>query len=95
MRPEKMSDGGAETLALRALAWLAADPERLEKFLAETGLGPAELKERATDPALLGGVLDHLLSREDLLLHFAEENELDPAAPSLARAKLPGATPDY
>lgn len=95
MRPEKMSDAGAETLALRALAWLAADPERLGQFLAETGLGPAELKERAMDPMLLGGVLDHLLSREDLLLRFAEENQLDPAAASLARARLPGAPPDY
>jgi hypothetical protein len=94
MRPEKMSEDGAETLALRALGWLAADPDRLGLFLAETGLGPDELKRRATDRALLGGVLDHLLAREDLLLLFAEEHEIDPTIPALARAKLPGATPD-
>ena len=94
MRPEKMSEEGAETLALQALAWLAVDPERLGLFLAETGLGPAELKRRAGDKALLGGVLDHLLAREPLLLRFAAEHDLDPAAPALARAKLPGAPLD-
>jgi hypothetical protein len=91
MRPEKMSEAQAETLALQALAWLAADPERLGLFLAETGIGPAELRRCAGDKAMLGGVLDHLLSREYLLLRFAEENDVDPAAAALARAKLPGA----
>src|SRR5688500_15467515 len=33
----------AEALALRALGFLASDPARLEVFLAETGLGPANL----------------------------------------------------
>ena len=94
MRPEKMSEERAETLALRALAWLAADPERLGLFLAESGIGPGELRARAGDRAMLGGVLDHLLSREDLLLRFAEENDVDPAAAAQARAKLPGASLD-
>jgi hypothetical protein len=88
-----MTEVAAETLALKALAWLAADPERLGLFLAETGLGPAELKERAGDRALLGGVLDHILGREDLLLRFAEESEIEPALPGRARAFLPGAPP--
>ena len=94
MRPQKMSEEAAETLALQALAWLAADPERLGLFLAETGLGPAELKRCATDKALLGGVLDHLLARGYLLLRFAEESELDPALAAPARALLPGAPLD-
>ena len=94
MRPQKMSENEAETLALQVLAWLAADPERLGTFLAETGLGPAELQQRASDRALLGGVLDHLLAREDLLLRFAEENDVDPARPAAARALLPGAPRD-
>jgi hypothetical protein len=93
MRPQKMSEEQAETLALRVLAWLAGDPDRLGLFLAETGLGPSELKQMARDKALLGGVLDHLLAREPLLLSFAEEHEIDPATPALARAQLPGATP--
>ena len=41
--PHPITSAEAETLALRALAFLAAEPERLEPFLAATGLGPAHL----------------------------------------------------
>jgi hypothetical protein len=81
----------AEALALRALAFLAEDPERLGRFLALTGIGPGELRSVATDPALLGGVLDHLLADERLLVAFAEANELEPEAAARARRHLPGA----
>jgi hypothetical protein len=81
----------AEALALRALAFLAEDPERLGRFLALTGIGPGELRSVATDPALLGGVLDHLLADERLLVAFAEANELEPEAAAHARRHLPGA----
>jgi hypothetical protein len=81
----------AEAIALRALAFLAEDPERLGRFLALSGIGPSELRSRASDPALLGGVLDHLLSDERLLLAFAEANELKPEAAARARRHLPGA----
>jgi hypothetical protein len=82
----------AEALALRALAFLAEDPERLGRFLALSGIGPGELRSRAGDPALLGGVLDHMLSDERLLIAFAEANELDPEEAARARRHLPGAT---
>jgi hypothetical protein len=81
----------AEALALRALAFLAEDPERLGRFLALSGLGPGELRSRAGDPALLGGVLDHLLSDEPLLLAFAAAQELRPEAVARMRRQLPGA----
>lgn len=83
---------GAEALALRALAFLAEDPERLGRFLALSGLGPGELRTRTTDPALLGGVLDHLLSDERLLLAFAQAHGLKPEEAARARRHLPGAT---
>ena len=70
---DAMAEGeAAQALALRALAFLAEDPERLGRFLALSGMGPAELRTRASDPALLGGVLDHLLSDERLLLAFLD-----------------------
>src|SRR5437773_1706072 len=65
--PEQ-AGAAAEALALHALAFLAEDPERLGRFLALTGIGPADLKARAGEPEFLGGVLDHLLSDERLLL---------------------------
>jgi hypothetical protein len=81
----------AEALALRALAFLAEDSERLSRFLALSGIGPDELRSRAADPVLLGGVLDHLLSDERLLVAFAEANALRPEEPARARRHLPGA----
>jgi hypothetical protein len=85
------AQAAAEALALRALAFLAGDPERLGRFLALSGIGPAELRERASDPLLLGGVLDHLLGDERLLLAFAEAMDVAPDAAARARRLLPGA----
>ena len=83
---------GAEALALRALAYLAEDEERFGRFLMLTGLAPEDIRERAADPAFLSGVMDHLISDEPLLLSFAEESALDPAAVVAARQRLPGMT---
>ena len=80
-----------EALARRALAFLAGDPERLGRFLVLTGIGPTELRAHAADPALLGGVLDHLLSDERLLIAFAEASGVPPEAVARARRLLPGA----
>lgn len=68
----------AHTIALQALAFLASDGERLGRFLALTGMGPAELKAQAGDTALLQGVLDHLMRDESLLLVFASDAGLKP-----------------
>ncbi|MBI4183455.1 MAG: DUF3572 family protein [Proteobacteria bacterium] len=83
----------AEAIALGALAFLAADGHRLGRFLAWTGMPPADLKARAAEPAFLGGVLDYLLAHEALLLAFASEAGLAPEEPRAARARLPGAPP--
>jgi Protein of unknown function (DUF3572) len=61
----------AETIGLQALAFLADDVQRLGRFLALTGVGPAELREEARNPRMLAAVLNHLLQDESLLLVFA------------------------
>jgi hypothetical protein len=61
----------AETIALSALAFLADDVQRLGRFLALTGVGPAELREEARNPRMLAAVLNHLLQDESLLLVLA------------------------
>jgi hypothetical protein len=68
----------AETLALSALAFLADDVQRLGRFLALTGLGPAELRAQAHTPRILAAVLDHLLKDESLLLVFAASHGVAP-----------------
>ena len=95
MRPRAPSEedarAAAEALALRALAFLAESPERLGRFLVLSGLGPRELRAHAADPALLGGVLDHLIADERLLRDFAEARKLPPEEVARARRHLPGA----
>lgn len=80
----------AETLALQALGYLAADEDRLCRFLAATGLTPQELRQRAGDPVFLAGVLDHLLTDDALIVAFAESAALPPEAVMAARRRLPG-----
>ncbi|HVO01838.1 MAG TPA: DUF3572 family protein [Candidatus Cybelea sp.] len=79
-----------ETVALLALTFLAADDDRLQRFLGLTGIAPEALRGLARDKAGLGAVLDYLLGWEPLLLDFAAAHDLAPESIAKARAKLPG-----
>lgn len=68
----------AEALGARALLFLAEDPQRLVRFLGETGLDPATLRERAGSPELLASVLAYLLADESALLVFAASAGIEP-----------------
>ncbi len=85
----------AEVAALQVLGFLAADPERLQRFMDLSGLDVQAIRSSATDPAFLAGLLDHLLSDESLLLIFAEEHGLRPERIQDLRRKLPGASLDF
>lgn len=52
----------AETIALHGLAFLAAQPEEIERFLRNTGLDADDLRQRATDPDVLRAVLEYILA---------------------------------
>ncbi len=78
----------AEALAVQALSFIAEEPERLGAFLAASGIGPDAVREAARAPGFLGGVLDHMLADESLLLAFADSAGLDPASVARARRTL-------
>ncbi|MFC7398788.1 DUF3572 domain-containing protein [Chelatococcus sp. GCM10030263] len=80
-----------EEIAVQALSFLASDPERLGAFLAATGLGPETIRASARQPGFLLAVLDHLASDEGLLLTFAANLRLDPAAVAKAQLQLAAA----
>jgi hypothetical protein len=80
----------AETLAISALTYLAAEPEALGGFLATTGIGPEQIRTAARDPEFLSGVLDYFLSDEALLLAFAKSEGINPAEIQRARAAFGG-----
>ncbi|MDF1750008.1 MAG: DUF3572 domain-containing protein [Alphaproteobacteria bacterium] len=90
-----MKQEQAETLALQALTFLVNDEDRLDRFLALSGLDQNDLRNRIGDPAFLGGVLDHFLGHEPDLLEFATDAEIDPIQVLRARAALPGVNPDW
>ena len=80
----------AETVAIQALSYLAAEPARLGRFLAETGLGPETLRGAANSPEFLVSVLDFVLSDENLVKEFAKAHELKPSTVGAAREALGG-----
>ena len=87
--PSIHSAEDAQTVALKAIAFIAADEDLLSRFVALTGCGIDEIKSRIADPAFLGGVLDFILADEPTLLAFAEAEQLAPDTPMAARHKLP------
>ena len=82
--------GQAEDLGLRALVFITGEPMRLGRFLADTGLSPQELRERAGEPAMLAAILEHLLGNESELLVFAAGVGIDPQMVEPMRALLAG-----
>ena len=77
-------------MAIQALTFIAGDSERLGRFLAITGIGPAQIRAAAQEPGFLIGVLDYLAGDERLLSAFAAETGVDPAQIGKALAALGG-----
>ncbi len=59
-------------------------------FLAETGLGPAEIRTAARDPGFLVGVLDFVAGDQRLIESFAAAAGVDPTTVDAARHALGG-----
>ncbi|MDB5651359.1 MAG: hypothetical protein JWL62_2879 [Hyphomicrobiales bacterium] len=82
----------ASALAVEALTYLAGEPERLDGFLALSGLDHGSLRAAAAEPGFLAAVLDHIASDESLLLAFAAESGHPPEQIGAARECLSGPT---
>jgi len=80
----------AEGLAIQALTFIAGDGERLGRFLAVTGIGPAEIRTAAREAGFLAGVLEYMASDDRLIAAFAGESGLDPADIDRSRIALAG-----
>ncbi len=80
----------AEGLAIQALTFIAGDGERLGRFLAVTGIGPAEIRTAAREPGFLAGVLEYMASDDRLIAAFVGESGLDPADIDRSRIALAG-----
>jgi Protein of unknown function (DUF3572) len=87
---QSASADSARSIAVSALAFIAADADRLNRFLNLTGLGPHNLRTAAADPAFMGSVLDYLVGDEELLVAFAADAGLKPESVARAHAALCG-----
>lgn len=80
----------AETIALQALGWLAANEDLLPVFLGASGASVNDLRKNAGQPAFLGSVLDFILMDDAWVIAFCDAENLPYQAPMEARAGLPG-----
>ncbi len=92
MKQRAIDHGAASHLAVSALVFLAQDMDRLGRFLALSGLDPSKIREAASDPNFLIGVLDHMLADEGLLIAFTAEAGIRPDMVAEAKTTLAGPT---
>ena len=85
MTPER-----AEVLALEGLGWLAGQEDGIQRFLNQSGIDAASLRDAAGTREMGAAVLDFLLGHEDLLLPFCESISVAPKQVHLARHALGG-----
>jgi hypothetical protein len=87
--PAKPHSEQAEILALKMLQYLLGDEERAAGFLGTTGCSPDDLRTRMNELDFLGGIIDYMLGREDLLTEFCLQQAVEPTLPLRLRAALP------
>jgi hypothetical protein len=80
----------AETLAFSGLGFLAADDDRLNAFLAVSGLDPGALRQAAAEPGFAAGVLDYICSDDQLVLGLAAQENVAPESIGAAQRLLAG-----
>jgi hypothetical protein len=66
------TDDAPLVTGLKALVWTLEDPSRARRLLDLTGLTPDALRAGASDPAVLGALLDFLSGHEPDLVACAE-----------------------
>jgi hypothetical protein len=89
-KPGRLDREAAEAIAVQGLTYLAGEPEALGRFLALTGIGPADLRRAAAEDGFLAGVLEFFLEDETLLLAFVTHANLRPTMVAAARHTLGG-----
>ena len=89
MTDNRQDRENAEALAIRALGFVAADPELLPRFLAITGIEAGAIRQAAREPGFLAGVLQFIAAHEPTLMRFSEETGVPPQQVSAALRALP------
>lgn len=73
-----MSVDEAERIALSAFSYITNDEDRLNRFLAISGLRVDTIRIAAESAGFFAGILDYIASDEALLVGFAEAQNIKP-----------------
>lgn len=92
LRPQDRTRAAAEAMAAEALAFLAGDEDRLQRFASLAGIDLGQIRDIAGQPEFLTAIMDHLMGDEPLLLAFAAHAGVKPEAVVRA-AQVLGAGP--
>jgi hypothetical protein len=80
----------AATVALKGLAYLMNFEPELNRFMELSGVDRATIREQVNDPEFLVSLLDFMLTREELLVDFCSDSEIDVRTVHMARHVLSG-----
>ncbi|MCG6119482.1 MAG: DUF3572 domain-containing protein [Blastomonas sp.] len=87
-RPDSSLSSDPATIALLALSWLLGDAERADRLLALTGMTVEDLRQGASNPAILAEFIRYLEGHEADLVAAADATGTTPAALVNARIQL-------
>ena len=91
MQSQKDTTGqDAEVLSIAILSWLAGEPELLSRFLALTGVDPADLRAAAGNRGFLAALVEFLMGHEPTLMAFCEATGTKPEQVVRAHASFGG-----
>lgn len=68
----------AEETAGTVLAWMAGEPDMLQRFLALSGVAPDQIRSAIADPGFLAGMIDFMMGHEPTLMAFCEATDTKP-----------------
>lgn len=80
----------SEEVAIDVLGWLASDPELFNRFVGLSGLEASQIRQAATQPGFLAGVLEFLINHEPTLLRYCEASNERPENVAMAFRHLGG-----
>ena len=86
----------AQTLAVKALAWMVGEDDLREVFLGASGASESDLRAGVSDPMFLASLLDFICMDDAWVKRFCDDvgiaNYMDPM---MARQALPGGEQVY
>ncbi len=85
----------SDVIALKAVTYLLSDEKRISWLIGETGMDTTILRRMPDHPEILAGILDFLLSHENILVDFAETCDVDPTMIYKIRPNYPGFVGEY